>query len=195
MVPVGEKAVVRDLHCDRAETLTDSAGAEVPCDGSNDTTPVQPVVLIKTTIFRRDERRANVLRHHGDRDVDPSNILEVAEELRVPVVDVAALARMKSSNFSRARATIKAATGQPGVKREQADTGQHQQTEPWPLATDPAPSWVAGVSMKPLPEHRGAVAKEGGDHAGVVGHSIEGYDLGRSQDSGRRTAPTFSEKI
>ena len=69
---------MRDLHGDGAEALSDAAGAEVPGDRAKDTMPIEPVVLVEASVLRGDEGGANRLRHDGDRDVYPTNILEVA---------------------------------------------------------------------------------------------------------------------
>src|SRR6185437_1812906 len=55
VIPVDEKAVVRDLHGDGAEALADAAGAEVPNDRAKDAVPVESIVFVEALVFGRDE--------------------------------------------------------------------------------------------------------------------------------------------
>ena len=128
-------------------------------------------MFVKAAILRGDERGTNVLGHRRDRDVDAANVLEMTEQFGIPIVHVSTLAGVKRSDFSRTRTTIKAAAGQPGVERENANAGQGQQAEPWPVTSDPPPSRVVRIAAKPLLEDGGAGAEEGCDHAKAVRHS------------------------
>src|SRR4029079_18181888 len=80
VVAIGEKAVVGDLHRDRAESLSDSAGAEVPGNRAKHTVPIQSVVFVEATFLGGYEGGTNVLGHRRDRDVDAANVLEMTEE-------------------------------------------------------------------------------------------------------------------
>src|SRR5206468_9122648 len=102
MVAVGEEAVVRHLHGDRAEPLPNSARAQIPRDRAKNSIPIQSVVLIEPAILGRDECLSHELGNDRDRYIDPTNILEVAKEFLVAVVDVPAFARMERTNLGRA---------------------------------------------------------------------------------------------
>ena len=65
VIPIGQEAVVRHLHRDRAEPLSNAARAEVARDGAHHAAPVEPVMFIEAPVLRGDERVPDVLRDHA----------------------------------------------------------------------------------------------------------------------------------
>src|SRR5438067_11249180 len=72
VIAVGEKAVVDDLHRDRAEPLPHAERADVPHEGAHEASPVEPVVVIEAAVFRRDEGLLDVARNVAQLHVDPT---------------------------------------------------------------------------------------------------------------------------
>src|SRR4029078_9173358 len=121
-IAILQEAVVRHLHRDRAEALTDAARAEITQNRAEDAAPVEAVVVVEAAILGGDESVAYLLRHCGNRYVDAAHILEVTEEPARPVIHVAAFARMEGADLGGARASVK--THSPPANRQTHHT-QH----------------------------------------------------------------------
>src|SRR6185437_10970064 len=113
VISVREKAIVRDLHGDRAEALANAAGAEVAHDRTEDAVPIEPVVFVEPLVLGCDEGISHERRHRADRHVHPANILEMTDELVVSVVDVSALARVERANLGWRGTAVESARPQP----------------------------------------------------------------------------------
>ena len=127
MKPVGQKAVVRDLHGDRAEAFADAPGAQVAHERTQERVPIETVVLIEAPVFRGDERRLHRLRHRRNRHVHAPDVLEMAQKPIVAVEDLAALAGMERADLRGARAPRESARTQPRVKAPDSRNGEREQ--------------------------------------------------------------------
>src|SRR6185295_10229610 len=77
---LGDERVPRDLHRDRAETLTHAEGADVPSTGSQKATPIETVVIVEPSILGREKRVAHVSRDLFDGNVDAPNHCQAADQ-------------------------------------------------------------------------------------------------------------------
>jgi hypothetical protein len=156
------------LHGDGAEALSNTAGAEIPCDGAQHAMPVETVMFIEAPVFRGDECVANRLGYEIDRYVDATNRLEMSEQLSAAIVHVATFARMEGANLGGRWTAAEAAGSQPGVERDDADAREREQTEPRPMPPQPARGRVRRVSSQAPSKKRHSVVKLCDGHAVAV---------------------------
>lgn len=125
-------------------------------------------MFIEASVFRGDEGLSHVLGDGGDRHVDATNVLKVAEQAPSAIVDVAAFSRMEGADLGWRRATGEAAGAEPGVEHDDAGAGEGEQAEPGPVSPEPDRRRVSWISAQALAEQRGAFAERCDGHAVAV---------------------------
>ena len=126
VVAVDEETVMRHLHRDGAEPFADPRRADVAKRGAKEGAPIEAVVVVESAILGGDERGAHLLRHIGERDVDPAYDGQPADQASVAIENAPTLARVKGADLITARAAGEAAAGEPGVKHEDARDGERE---------------------------------------------------------------------
>src|SRR6185437_1504371 len=114
-VPANGEGVSHDLHGDRGKSFTHTAGANVSEGGADERVPVDPVMVIETAVFRRDECLAHGNRNRAQWYIDAAHDGEPADEISFAVQNSPAFVRMKRPDVGGAGASVTAAGHEPCV--------------------------------------------------------------------------------
>jgi hypothetical protein len=144
VIPVGEKAVVGDLHRDRAEALSNSAGLDVPDEGAAESMPIDSVVLSKTLVFGGDESRLDEGWDIGKLNVDASDHGKASNETAIAVENPSALVWMECLYRGGGRTAGKPTGVEPEIEIPHGANREPERDELLPVAPDPMPG-AAGI--------------------------------------------------
>src|SRR6185312_1201785 len=99
--------------------------------------PVEPVVMVESTIFGRDERLAHEAWNACQRYVDPPNVLEAPKEAPRAVHHATAFRRLVGADLRAGRTAVESTRVQPRVARHDRERDDVGQNEEAPVASHP----------------------------------------------------------
>jgi hypothetical protein len=186
MIPVGEKAVVHNLHRDGAEPFPHAERPDVSNERTEEAAPVQAVVALEPPILRCDEGLLDVLRHIPERNVHPAHDRQPADQPAVLIDDASAFTGVKGTNLGGGWAASEAASEHPRVADEHSGDRRAENREADPMTTKQGTKREARRLAPALPKcryreawresHGGGVRRSMGvDHEIGTAHSVAGF--------------------